>query len=206
MTEGFGEPRGGAPMNREPKLCRPPETPPERPARRRAPSLVLVNTGDGKGKSTAAFGVVLRSVARGWRVCVIQFLKSGRWRTGEEELGRRLGVDWNPMGDGFTWESEDLDATRAKAVAAWAAASRAIASGDYQLVVLDEVTYPMNWGWIPTAEVVEAIRGRPEAVNVVATGRDAPPPLLEVADTVTEMRKVRHAYDTGVVARRGIDY
>jgi cob(I)alamin adenosyltransferase len=110
------------------------------------------------------------------------------------------------MGDGFTWESEDLDATQAKAVAAWAAASRAIASGDYQLVVLDEVTYPMNWGWIPAAEVVEAIRGRPEAVNVVATGRDAPQLLLEVADTVTEMRKVRHAYDTGVAARRGIDY
>jgi cob(I)alamin adenosyltransferase len=184
----------------------PPVEPPRPPAPRRAPSLVLVNTGDGKGKSTAAFGVVLRAVARGWRVCVVQFLKSGRWRTGEEELGRRLGVDWNPMGDGFTWESEDLDATRAKAAAAWEAAGRAIASGDYQLVVLDEVTYPMNWGWIPTEEVVAAIRGRPEAVNVVATGRDAPEALLQVADTVTEMRKVRHAYDTGVMARRGIDY
>jgi len=184
----------------------PPVTPPARPARRRAPSLVLVNTGDGKGKSTAAFGVVLRAVARGWRVCVIQFLKSGRWRTGEEQLGRRLGVDWNPMGDGFTWESEDLDASQAKAVEAWAAARRAIASGDYQLVVLDEVTYPMNWGWIQTAEVVEAIRARPEAVNVVATGRDAPEPLIAVADTVTEMRKVRHAWDTGVTARRGIDF
>jgi cob(I)alamin adenosyltransferase len=184
----------------------PPVTPPERPARRQAPSLVLVNTGDGKGKSTAAFGVVLRAVARGWKVCVIQFLKSGRWRTGEEELGRRLGVDWNPMGDGFTWDSENLEATQALAVAAWEAASRAIASGDYQLVVLDEITYPMTWGWIGTAEVVKAIRDRPAAVNVVATGRDAPGELVEVADTVTEMRKVRHAYDTGVVARRGIDY
>jgi cob(I)alamin adenosyltransferase len=184
----------------------PPVTPPARPARRRAPSPVLVNTGDGKGKSTAAFGMVLRAVARGWKVCVIQFLKSGRWRTGEEELGRRLGVDWNPMGDGFTWDSEDLEATKAKAVAAWEAASRAIASGDYQLVVLDEVTYPMTWGWIETAEVVTAIRDRPAAVNVVATGRDAPAELIEVADTVTEMRKVRHAYDTGVAARRGIDY
>ena len=190
------------PSRREPPV----EPPPRPPAPRRAPSLVLVNTGDGKGKSTAAFGVVLRAVARGWRVCVVQFLKSGRWRTGEEELGRRLGVDWNPMGDGFTWESQDLDATRAKAVAAWRAAGRAIASGDYQLVVLDEVTYPMNWGWIPTEAVVAAIRGRPEAVNVVATGRDAPEALLAVADTVTEMRKVRHAYDTGVMARRGIDY
>ena len=157
-------------------MSEPPVTPPPRPARRRAPSLVLVNTGDGKGKSTAAFGVVLRAVARGWRVCVIQFLKSGRWRTGEEELGRRLGVDWN------------------------------LASGDYQLVVLDEVTYAMNWGWIDTAEVVQAIRDRPPAVNVVATGRDAPAELIEVADTVTEMRKLRHAYDRGVTARRGIDY
>jgi cob(I)alamin adenosyltransferase len=199
--EGFGEPQGGAPMRPEPPL-----TPPERPARGRATSLVMVNTGDGKGKSTAAFGVVLRAVARGWKVCVLQFLKSGRWRTGEEELGRRLGVDWNPLGDGFTWDSEDLEATRAKAVAAWAAARRALASGDYQLVVLDEVTYPMTWGWIDTAEVVEAIAARPPHVNVIATGRDAPAELVEAADTVTEMRKLRHAYDRGVGARRGIDY
>jgi cob(I)alamin adenosyltransferase len=185
---------------------RPPTEAPARPPRRRAPSLVLVNTGDGKGKSTAAFGVVLRAVARGWRVCVIQFLKSGRWRTGEEEIGRRLGVDWNPMGDGFTWESDDLQATRALAEAAWAAARAAIASGDYELVVLDELTYPLNWGWLDGAEVAAAIRARPAHVNLVATGRDAPAALLEVADTVTEMVKVRHAYDSGVPARRGIDY
>ena len=184
----------------------PPTRPPERPARRRAPSLVLVNTGDGKGKSTAAFGVMLRAVARGWKVCVIQFLKSGRWRTGEEELGRKLGVDWNPLGDGFTWDAEDLEASRAKAEAAWGAARQVLASGDYQLVVLDELTYPMNWGWIDKAEVAAAIGERPEHVNVVATGRDAPPELVAVADTVTEMRKLRHAYDSGVPAKRGIDY
>jgi cob(I)alamin adenosyltransferase len=184
----------------------PPVTPPQSPPRRRAPSLVLVNTGDGKGKSTAAFGTMLRAVARGWKVCVIQFVKSGRWRTGEEEMGRRLGVAWNPMGDGFTWDSEDMEATQAKAVAAWTAAATAITSGDYQLVVLDEVTYPMRWGWIEAAEVARVIRDRPETVNVVATGRDAPAELLEVADTVTEMRKLRHAYDSGVMARRGIDY
>ena len=184
----------------------PPVTPPPRPARRRAPSLVLVNTGDGKGKSTAAFGVVLRAVARGWKVCVIQFLKSGRWRTGEEELGRRLGVDWNPLGDGFTWDAEDLEASRAKAEAAWAAARKVLASGDYQLVVLDEVTYPMNWGWVDPAEVAAAIRERPPEVNVVATGRDAPTELVEVADTVTEMRKVKHAYDQGIKAKKGIEY
>ena len=191
---------------REPELCRPPVDPPERPPRRTAPSLVLVNTGDGKGKSTAAFGTAQRAVARGWKVCVIQFLKSGRWRTGEEEIGRRLGIDWNPLGDGFTWDSDDLEATRATAVAAWAAARRVLEAGDHQLVVLDEITYPMNWGWIDRAEVAEAIRDRPPAVNVVATGRDAPAELVEVADTVTEMRKLRHAYDSGVLARRGIDY
>jgi cob(I)alamin adenosyltransferase len=193
-------------VTQEPELCRPPTTPPQRPARRSAPSLVLVNTGDGKGKSTAAFGTAQRAVARGWKVCVIQFLKSGRWRTGEEEIGRRLGIDWNPLGDGFTWDSDDLEATRERAVAAWAAARRVLGSGDYQLVVLDEITYPMNWGWIDPAEVAEAIRERPPAVNVVATGRDAPAELVEVADTVTEMRKLRHAYDSGVTARRGIDY
>jgi cob(I)alamin adenosyltransferase len=115
-------------------------------------------------------------------------------------------VDWNPLGDGFTRDAEDLEASRAKAEAAWGAARQVLASGDYQLVVLDELTYPMNWGWIDKAEVAAAIRERPEAVNVVATGRDAPPELVEVADTVTEMRKVRHAYDSGVLARRGIDY
>src|SRR5919202_1605397 len=119
-------------------MTRPPSERPGRPPAKRVESVVLVNTGDGKGKSTAAFGVVMRAVAREWKVCVIQFLKSGRWRTGEEELGRRLGVDWNPLGDGFTWHSEDLEASRAKAVAAWAAARNVLASGDYQLVVLDE--------------------------------------------------------------------
>jgi cob(I)alamin adenosyltransferase len=180
--------------------------PPERPARRSAPSLVLVNTGDGKGKSTAAFGTAQRAVARGWKVCVIQFLKSGRWRTGEEEIGRRLGIDWNPLGDGFTWDSDDLEATRARAVGAWAAARRVLGSGDYQLVVLDEITYPMNWGWIDTAEVVDTLRARPQGVSVILTGRDAPEALIEVADTVTEMRNVKHAFDQGIMAMRGIDY
>ena len=135
-------------MSSQPRVA-----PPARPARRRASSLVLVNTGDG-----------------------------------------------------FTWDSEDLEASRDKAAAAWAAARRVLASGDYQLVVLDEVTYPMNWGWIDAAEVVASVRDRPEHVNVVATGRDAPDALIEVADTVTEMVKVRHAYDRGIRARRGIDF
>ena len=175
-----------------------------RPPRQR--SLVLVNTGHGKGKSTAAFGVVMRAVARDWSVCVIQFIKSDKWKVGEEAVGRRLGVEWLKGGDGFTWESPDLDVSRGRAVAAWALAANALGSGDYELVVLDEVTYPINYGWIELEDVLEAIRGRPEHVNVVATGRDAPPGLIEVADTVTEMTKVKHAYDRGIKARRGIDF
>ncbi len=189
---------------REPHL--PPTDPPARPPQARARSLVLVNTGHGKGKSTAAFGVVMRAVARDWRVCVIQFVKSDRWKVGEEKVARQLGVDWLKGGDGFTWLSPDLEESRGRAVAAWELARAALAAGEHELVVLDEVTYPINWGWISGAEVAAAIRERPERVNVVATGRDAPAELIEVADTVTEMVKVKHAYDRGIRARRGIDF
>ena len=182
----------------------PPAPPP--PPKQRPRSLVLVNTGDGKGKSTAAFGVVMRALARDWRVCVIQFIKSDKWKVGEEKIARQLGVEWLKGGDGFTWESPDLDQSEGRAAAAWQLAAAAIASGDYQLVVLDEITYPMNWGWIQGDAVLAAIRDRPAQVNIVATGRDAPAGLVEIADTVTEMVKIRHAYDRGIKARRGIDF
>ena len=133
----------------------PPNKSPEKKERRRVQSLVLVHTGDGKGKSSSAFGVVIRSVARNWNVAVIQFLKSGRWNTGEEKICReKLGVDWWAIGEGFSWESEDLSEDEAVAQAAWAHAKEGIASGEYQLVVLDEVTYPANWGWISKEEIV----------------------------------------------------
>jgi len=177
-----------------------------KPPLKRQRSLVLVNTGDGKGKSTAAFGVVMRGVARGWRVSVIQFIKSGRWKVGEEKVAVSLGVEWAKTGDGFTWLSDDRERTRARAIAAWELARATIQAGEHQLVVLDEVTYPMTWAWIDADEVAEVLRGRPEQVNVVATGRRAPEALLAVADTVTEMVKVRHAYDAGVRAKRGIDF
>lgn len=177
---------------------------PERPAR--APSLVLVHTGDGKGKSTAAFGVLLRAVARDWSVAVVQFLKSGTWHVGEEQMARRLGVDWWAIGEGFTWDSDDLSEDEAVAREAWDHARRVIEAGEHRLVILDEITYPMNWAWIDPAVVVACIRDRPSHVNIVATGRDAPAGLVEVADTVTEMRKVKHAYDRGIVAKKGIDY
>jgi cob(I)alamin adenosyltransferase len=171
-----------------------------------ARSVVVVNTGDGKGKSTAAFGIVLRAVARDWKVAVVQFLKSGDWHVGEEDVARRLGVDWFALGEGFTWESENLTQDQAVAQAAWERARSIIRAGAHRLVVLDEITYPMTWGWISTEDVVTTIRERPEQVSIVATGRDAPAALVEVADTVTEMRKIKHAYDAGILAKKGIDY
>jgi cob(I)alamin adenosyltransferase len=167
---------------------------------------VVVNTGDGKGKSTAAFGIMLRSVARGWPVAVVQFVKSGSWRVGEETMARRLGVDWWSVGEGFTWDSDDLSRDEAVAAAGWRHAAMLLGGGEHRTVILDEITYPMNWGWIDTAEVVAAIEARSPAVNVVATGRDAPDALLAIADTATEMRPIRHAFDAGVKAMRGIDY
>lgn len=173
---------------------------------RRAPSLVLVNTGPGKGKTTAAMGVVMRAVARGWPVAVVQFLKSGKWHTGEERVGRDLGVDWWTVGEGFTWDSEDLARDQAVAADGWRHARDLIRAGSHQLVVLDEVTYPMNWGWIDAAEVVDTIATRPSHVNVVCTGRNAPDALIDVADTVTVMGVAKHAYASGIRAKKGIDY
>jgi cob(I)alamin adenosyltransferase len=171
-----------------------------------ARSLVLVNTGDGKGKSSAAFGVVMRAVAREWKVAVIQFLKSGEWHVGEQDIATRLGVDWWALGEGFTWDSNDLEHDKAIAADAWEQARGVINAGAHRLVVLDELTYPVNWGWIDLDDVVATIRGRPDAMSIVITGRDAPQALIDVADTVTEMRKIKHAYDAGIAAKKGIDY
>ena len=183
-----------------------PPTDDPRPRLHAARSLVIVNTGDGKGKSTAAFGVVLRALARGWRVAVVQFLKSGDWHTGEEEIARRLGVDWQAIGEGFTWDSSDLSEDEAVARHAWEEAAATIRAGTHRLVVLDEITYPLTWGWLDLDEVLATIRDRPADVNVIATGRDAPAALVDLADTVTEMRNVKHAYDRGIAAKKGIDY
>jgi cob(I)alamin adenosyltransferase len=148
----------------------------------------------------------MRAVARAWPVAVVQFLKSGQWHVGEEDTAKRLGVDWWAIGEGFTWDSSDLSEDEAVARTAWAHARSLIEAGDHRLVVLDEVTYPMNWGWIPIDDVVATLRDRPEQVSVIATGRDAPVALVEVADTVTEMRNVKHAFDRGIAAKKGLDY
>lgn len=186
----------------EPRTSRPYD----RRALRSAPSLVLVTTGHGKGKSTAAFGTLLRSRGRDWPTACVQFLKSGTWRTGEEAMLRQLGVEWFSAGDGFSWDSTDLDESRAKAVAAWEFSAGLIAAGQHRMVMLDEISYPINWGWIEVDAVVTALRERPQDVSVFLTGREMPAPIIDVADTVTEMVSVKHAFTQGIRARRGIDY
>jgi cob(I)alamin adenosyltransferase len=172
----------------------------------RADSLILVNTGNGKGKSSAAFGVMGRAWARGWRVVVVQFVKSGKWQSGERKLADHLGVEWETLGDGFTWESNDIDETVAKGRHAWAVAKEKLASGDYDLVILDEMTYAITYGWIDVADVVSALTKRARKTNVIITGRNAAPELLELADTATEMTMIKHAYQKGVRAKKGIEY
>ncbi len=178
----------------------------DKPERVRVDSVVLVNTGDGKGKSSAAFGVMGRGWARGWRVGVVQFMKSGKWNAGERKLAEHLGIDWWTLGDGFTWESDDLDESAAKNRHAWDVARAKLSSGEYDLLILDELTYLVSYGWVPVGEVVAGIAERWAKTNVVVTGRDAPVELIEIADTVTEMAVVKHAYQRGVTAMKGIEY
>jgi len=147
-----------------------------------------------------------RAWARGWTVGVVQFVKSDKWQVGERKLAAHLGIDWHTLGDGFTWESEDLDATEARGRHAWGVAAEMISSGGYDLVILDEVTYIVTYGWVPVADVVDVLASRPERTNVIVTGRRAPEEVVALADTVTEMVKVKHAFDQNIRARKGIEY
>jgi cob(I)alamin adenosyltransferase len=173
---------------------------------RAADSLVVVLTGDGKGKSSSAFGMVLRAIARGWRVVVVQFIKSGDWSAGEQKVCEQLGVTWMSLGAGFTWDSNDLEHDKTIARSAWSTAAELIRSGEHDLVVLDEITYLPTWNWISVDSITGVIVDRPRHVNVICTGRDAPSELVRIADTVTSMTNVKHAYDSGIAAKRGIDY
>lgn len=166
---------------------------------------LLVFTGDGKGKSTAAFGLVVRALGRGLRPVVFQFIKRKAANYGEHRTFRTLGVPVYPLGDGFTWRSKDLEKSARLAREGWARAREALVSGDFDLVVLDEFTYVLNYGWVPLEEALSSFRSRPEGVHLVVTGRAVPEALLDLADTVTEMRKVKHAFDAGVPATPGVE-
>ena len=171
-----------------------------------SPGLLLVYTGHGKGKTTAALGMVFRALGRGMRVTVVQFIK-GKWKTGERVFAESLPqLRFLVMGLGFTWESDDISRDKAAARAAWAEAQQEISSGERELVVLDELTYAFHYGFLALDEVLETLRARPAGVHVVITGRDAPEALLELADLVTEMKLVKHPFQHGQKARLGVDF
>jgi cob(I)alamin adenosyltransferase len=184
--------------------------PRERRLRRRSNRerpLLIVNTGHGKGKSTAAFGVMLRGWARGYRVGVYQFVKSGKWNVGEQKAAETLGnIDWFKMGDGWTWTSKDLVESADRAREGWEEVKRRLADETYDMLLLDEFTYPMKFGWVDTREVVEVLENRPGFQHVIITGRDAPQELVEIADLVSEVRKIKHPFDEGYRGQKGIEW
>ena len=186
---------------------------------RRNRPLIMVHTGPGKGKSTAAFGLAMRAWNQGWDIGVFQFVKSAKWRIGEEEAFAALGrlheqtgeggpVEWHKMGSGWSWSRKDgtEDDHAADAAEGWAEIKRRLADERHDLYLLDEFTYPMKWGWVDVDDVVETLTARPGRQHVVITGRDADPRLVEVADLVTEMTKVKHPMDAGQKGQRGIEW
>ncbi|GAA1955592.1 cob(I)yrinic acid a,c-diamide adenosyltransferase [Amycolatopsis minnesotensis] len=186
---------------------------------RRNRPLLVVHTGEMKGKSTAAFGMALRAWNQGWSIGVFQFVKSAKWRVGEESAFRALGalhesdgqggpVEWHKMGEGWSWArksgTEEDHARNARE--GWAEIKRRLAGGRHDFYVLDEFSYPLHWGWIDTDEVVEALTARTGHQHVVITGRNAPAALVDAADLVVEMTKVKHPMDTGQKGQRGIEW
>jgi len=167
--------------------------------------LVVVYTGHGKGKTTAAMGMLLRAWGRGMKVAVVQFIKSSS-NYGETRAARRLGIDWDTIGGGYTWLSRDIEKDKALARRAWQVARERMASGQYDIIILDEFTYPLAYGWLEMEEVLATLRGRPEGLHVVITGRDAPRELIDFADLVTEMVEVKHPYRRGIEAQPGVDF
>jgi cob(I)alamin adenosyltransferase len=180
---------------------------------RRNRPLLAVHTGPGKGKSTAAFGLALRAWNQGWPIGVFQFVKSAKWRVGEERALRVLGasgeggtVAWHKMGEGWSWVQRGIESSEEAAREGWEQVKRDLAAETYRLYVLDEFAYPMHWGWVDTGEVVEVLRARPGVQHVVITGRNAPEELIAAADLVTEMTKVKHPMDAGQKGQRGIEW
>jgi cob(I)alamin adenosyltransferase len=169
-------------------------------------ALIILYTGNGKGKTTAALGMLLRAWGRGMKVCMLSFIKTETSNYGEERAAKKLGIELIPMGGGFTWLSKDLEKDRALAQKCWELCKQKIASNEYDIVVLDEITYPISYGWLDVDEVIDTLRERPANLHVVLTGRDAHEKLIEFADLVTEMREVKHPFSAGVKAQPGVDF
>lgn len=185
---------------------------------RRNRPMVIVNQGEGKGKSTAAFGLALRGWNQGWSIGVFQFVKSAKWRIGEqtalealgklhEETGQGGSVEWHKMGSGWSWTRKTSEDDPARAARdGWDEVKRRLTDQTHGLYVLDEFTYPMEWGWIDVDEVVETLANRPGFQHVVITGRRCPEPVLELANLVTNMTKIKHPFDEGQKGQKGIEW
>ncbi len=174
----------------------------------RRKGLVIVHTGNGKGKTTAALGILMRAWGRDMRLGGIQFLKHENASFGELRSAQRMGIELIPMGDGFTWTSRDMDETRARALYGWEQARQRIASNTYDIFLLDEFTYVLNFGWLHVQSVVDWLRDhKPPMLHLIITGRDAPPELIAFADLVTEMTLIKHPFtDQGIKAQKGIEF
>ncbi|HSR49269.1 MAG TPA: cob(I)yrinic acid a,c-diamide adenosyltransferase [Acidobacteriota bacterium] len=171
--------------------------------------LLIVNTGEGKGKTTAALGILLRAWGRGMKVCMLQFLKAKTGRWGEALAAQKMGIELVPLGDGFTWTSKDLSKDQALARQGWEMCKERILApqGEWDVIVLDELTYCLNYDWLPVQEVLDTLARRPKMRHVIITGRDAPQELIDAADLVTEMTLVKHPYEEqGIRAQAGIEF
>ncbi|MBI4395170.1 MAG: cob(I)yrinic acid a,c-diamide adenosyltransferase [Candidatus Omnitrophica bacterium] len=170
--------------------------------------LILVHTGDGKGKTTAALGIAFRAAGNGIRVAVIQFIK-GKWKYGELESAKQLKtpIEIHQMGEGFTWDTKNRARDIEMTQKAWALCKEKMMSGQYGVVIFDEINYVIDYDYLNINEVLEALKKKPEMVHVVLTGRNAKPELIEVADLVTEMKEIKHPFkDQGILAQRGIEF
>lgn len=168
--------------------------------------LLMVHTGKGKGKTTAALGLIFRALGHGFKVCMIQFIK-GKWQYGELNSSKHFeNLDFHVLGKGFTWESKDIEEDIQAAQEAWLFAKKVVSSGRYKLVVLDELTYLIKYEMVEEDEIIDFLSNRPKDLHVVVTGRDASKSLIEIADLVTEMKEVKHHYHAGIKAQKGIEY
>jgi len=175
--------------------------------REKRQGITLVHTGNGKGKSSSAFGMVFRAAGWGMKVCVIQFIK-GKWKTGEERAARNFEhIEWHALGDGFTWDTKNPEQDIATSREIWDLCKAKVRSHEFDLVVFDEINYCASYGWISGEEIATFVREeKPKWMHLVMTGRDAPAEVIEVADTVTEMKMIKHAFEAGIKAAQGVEF
>jgi cob(I)alamin adenosyltransferase len=177
--------------------------------REKTRGLLIVHTGNGKGKTTCALGLMMRAAGRGLNCCMIQFMKSRNDRYGEHVSAEKLGIEVHTMGDGFTWDTKNPEQDRSTARATWNLCLEKLRSGTYDLLVLDELVYVLSYGMLPVEEIVkefQGIRAAQPTLHIVVTGRDAPPLLIDAADLVTEMREIKHPFNAGILAQQGIEF